>query len=131
MLAQQIRLKTPIRSWLNNMLKGKKNQNKLLWPVLYFSLITLRGRRWEKNVGYEILHAGEEKQENKDLIKQYYCCSSPFSSGNLQFTPVNLLLSPPTECCHQLHFPPQSFHVLPSSTVTCSNRPKVMKQPSC
>lgn len=29
------------------------------------------------NVSYEILYAGEEKQENKDPIKQYYCCSSP------------------------------------------------------
>lgn len=81
--------------------KLKKNLcNQLL---TFLSLITLRVRKWEKNVGYELLHAGEEKQENKHPIKQCYCCISPFSASDLQLTPhqpsafiPNRMLSPLT-----------------------------------
>lgn len=89
MLVQQIRLRTCIRCWLNTTHIGwKEKKIKINFYDQFFiflSLIASRVRRWEKNIGYEILHAGEETQENKDLIKQYYCCSSPFSFGNLQF----------------------------------------------
>lgn len=116
-------LTASIRSWLNKtcMCWRERNQNKVLWdwflPLL--SLIRLWERKREKNVGYEILQPGEEKLQNKDPVKQYYCCSSPFRVlvifSSLHMGPHLPTFTLTKRRHHLCHSPvPQRFPALPS-----------------
>lgn len=88
MLVQEICLKTSIRCWLNetHVCWKEKYQNKLLWSVLYLSFSNyFKGEKEREKC--TLWNPPCRGRENKDPLKQYYCCSSSFSSGNLQFTP--------------------------------------------